>query len=293
MSVLLVFFYLVFLCQIFVISIFYPSRFVRRVSHIVENYPPSDYPKLYPKGYDFDTVRTATVGLKIYQWMNRLVALVGLAILGAMLWSGYQPDIKGGDEIFVLLFFGLQVTPHIFAEFSALKQYRLMRHANSNSKRTATLSPRKLFDFVSPILVGTAALMFIAWVAVYLYDAGLTTPWQTEVYWSLGSLTLGNLVLAAMVFKFIRGKKHDPYIAQEDQNRVIRGQVLTCVITSIAASSFLIIITAVRAFNLDIFEPVLNSLYLQMLFALALELTYRNAKVERIDFDVYRNDLAV
>ena len=41
-------FYLVFLGQVLLISYVFPRRVLKRMRHVVDNYPPTEYPRLYP-----------------------------------------------------------------------------------------------------------------------------------------------------------------------------------------------------------------------------------------------------
>jgi len=42
------FFFAVYLSQVLLLSFYFPSRVLRRARALIEAYPPSDYPKLYP-----------------------------------------------------------------------------------------------------------------------------------------------------------------------------------------------------------------------------------------------------
>ena len=41
-------FYALFLSQIILISYYYPKQIIKRIDGVLKNYPPEDYPKLYP-----------------------------------------------------------------------------------------------------------------------------------------------------------------------------------------------------------------------------------------------------
>ena len=50
-----IFFHLVFLSQILLISFYYPRKILNRMRYVFETYPPSTYPKLYPKPIEYYT----------------------------------------------------------------------------------------------------------------------------------------------------------------------------------------------------------------------------------------------
>ena len=42
-------FYVAFLCQILLMSYYFPNKLLARMRHVVTTYPPTTHPKLYPK----------------------------------------------------------------------------------------------------------------------------------------------------------------------------------------------------------------------------------------------------
>ena len=69
-------FHFVFLCQVLLISFYFPRTMLRRMSHVFETYPPSTHPKLYPRPMEYyERAR------RRYRMMNRLILLAGLLIL--------------------------------------------------------------------------------------------------------------------------------------------------------------------------------------------------------------------
>lgn len=177
--VILTTYYLVFLMQIYFLSIHYPSRIQQRVLHILDNYTPAKYPKLYPHPIDKYAEAIAKSRWVSFKIINYLIAGTGLLIIFAMAISGYEPDPKGGDESLVLAYFVLQIIPILYISYKELKLFGLMRKESLESTRRANLNPRRLFDFISPVYVIIAALLFIAYVVFYYYTDfyGSEYPW--------------------------------------------------------------------------------------------------------------------
>ena len=65
----------VFLSQVLLLSVFLPRLVLGRLRFVVKNYPPAQYPKLYP--VSMDKVEKAQ---RMYRSMNALPLLVGLAM---------------------------------------------------------------------------------------------------------------------------------------------------------------------------------------------------------------------
>ena len=62
---------------------------------------------------------------------------------------------------------------------------------------------------------------------------------------------------------------------------------------SILASMFLIITKSINVFHLDYLETALMSVYLQIVIWLGLGSMLKNIKLEKLDFEVYKNEAAV
>jgi len=290
--VVLAVFYTVFLSQIFLISIYYPMKFRHRILYVLDNYPPARYPKIYPKPFDTYAEETSKGRLRSYRNVNLVIAAIGLMTLVAMVASGYRPDILGGDEIYLLAYFFVQMAALLYPGLKEFEYYRLMRKAFSATKRTAELNRRSLFDFISPVYVAAAILVFIAFVVFYLSGKDLSAPWESEVYITLAVMTGMNLFFAVVIARFLYGKKRDPHQAHKDQLKEIEFIVKSLVFTSIGCSVFIAITDAVDRFGLEIFDPPITSVFLQTCVLFGFGLLFRANKVETIDFDVYKADLA-
>lgn len=288
-TAVLVIFYSIFLSQIFVISIYYPRKIAKRIRYVLDNFPPEEYPKLYPtarKGF----VGDAYTKIGLYMGINYAIAVVGLILVAALAVSGYRPDPKGGDEIFVMLYFFLQVTPLLVTSVKEFKQYRLMNQAFTSPTRAASLRPRHLSDFISPVYVILAGLLYVGWLVFYLSGLEPNAPWGGEVFASIGVITAMNVAYIGIIAHFLLGKKLDPYKAYKDQLKQIESMIKTFVLSSIGCSLFLMMTEAADRYALEVFDPPLASFYLQLCLIFGLGLAMRTDKVETIDFDVYREN---
>ena len=75
-----IFFHVVFLSQILLISFYYPRKMLNRMRYVFERYPPSTYPKLYPKPIEY-----YKKSQRKYRIMNLSILLAGLLILAVLL----------------------------------------------------------------------------------------------------------------------------------------------------------------------------------------------------------------
>lgn len=291
MTFILAVFYIVFAGQIFFISIYYPTKLIGRVRYVRDNFPPEDYPKLYPSGYTGFAGREGSRKLVFYRFLNYAIAGIGLALLLSVAAAGYRPAPEGGDEIFVMLYFFLQVIPWIYAAVKEYEQYRLMRGAFDAPKRQADLRPRYLFNFIAPGYVMVAVVLYFAWLIFYL-GGDLSGRQNWEIYVTVATVTGLNILYAVIIARYLFGKKLDPYQAYKDQLKQIEILTKILVFSSIGASLFHILTLAADRYEFEVFDPVLSSFYMQLCLAVAVGLTFSTAKIEAVDFEVYRKDAA-
>ena len=277
-------FYLVFLSQILLISFYFPRRILSQMKHVFDNYPPSDYPRLYPKPIEYYGKRR-----RHYRVMNSLILLVGLLILAGL--AAYPASVKWGDRSdfysyssIAFLYFFLQFIPTLFLDISSLKCFKLMRYANSSRK--AELKPRRLFDFVSPGVLGMAVAIYLAFWIFIIYVRTFEFDWFGGFGNILGA-TVMNAFFALAVFWQIYGKKRDPHQAGEDRKRQISILIHICVFVSIAATVFVAISVTLSALDLRNFQPVAQSMYFQIIAAICLQ-AYRMDSIT--NFEVYKED---
>lgn len=165
-----------------------------------------------------------------------------------------------------------------------------MWRAFSEPRRQADLRRRRLFDFVSPLAVFGALACYTVWLVFYLDIKGWSGPWGEEVYISIGVTTAMNVAYAAIIARFIYGRKLDPYQASKDHHKTVAAVTQILVYSSIGISLFHIVSVAADEYALEAFDPVFSSLYMQFCAALGLGITMGSVKVEELDYSVYRTN---
>lgn len=287
MNTVLALFYIVFLSQIFVISIYYPRKFCERMRYVFEHFPPEEYPKLYPGPFEYYAQSAQKRGLKVFLGINYIIALTGLIVLVSMVRSGYEPDIKGGDEIFVAAYFFLQACPLFYIGRKEFLQYQLMRENFALKVRSAELAPRRLFDFVSPVALCIAITLYIVWLVYFLSVKEWGAIDSLEVYTVIALITGMNIFFIMIVRQFIYGKKLDPYKSRPDQIKQAKTMAWVHVLSSIGVSLFLIFTQIADEYALEVFDPVMTSFYLQLCIIFGTGLVMRSISIQDLDFSVY------
>ncbi|NRA88269.1 MAG: hypothetical protein HRU28_12965 [Rhizobiales bacterium] len=291
MTYIEVIFYIICLGQIFLLSFYYPNKIIYRVNYILAHYPVADYLKFYPTEIYVNPEKTTRARLNIFKIMNHAIAIIGVLILVTAILNNFKLDEKGGAEIFVVIYLFLQFIPHGLLEIFQYRHYKHYKHIKTTkivSKRSADLTPRNLFDFVSPILFFTAIILYFAHIISFSYYEGFDQVWDMGVWITLIVSTAINIGFGFMIYRYIKGWKLDPFQTDKDKIQIIKSNAYVLIITSIMMSLFYIIINSVREYGLDIWEPILMSVYFQFLIIFGMGYLIHKIKVEDLDFEVYR-----
>ena len=275
-----VLFYFVFLSQVLLISFYFPRKVLGRVRHVIETYPPSAYPRLYPVSLD-----VAKKAQRNYRNMNLFVLLAGVALVLVGLVSPSEEMLNWDSDSVLMMYFLLQYSPMIIAATAGFTYFNLMRKADTRTTRKAELRPRSLFDFVSPAVFGLAIFVYVAFVLFILYVRQFEFPWFGG-YWNIAGVTAVNLVFAGIIVRTLYGKKKDPYQAYEDRARQIGASIRVLVWTSILATAFIALSIGLAAFDLRHLQPISISLYFQVLAVIG----FRAFRIDDVNFEVYRED---
>lgn len=278
-------FYVVFLGQIFLISYYVPRKVLARMRYVLDTYPPSEYPKLYPK-----PVEHYRFGQGIYRLINRIVFALGFVILFAVLKVDQASFADDGfvSEAWPAFYGMIQFLPLMLLELSEFGHLKQMRQANLTTHRRAELRPRRFFDHVSPVTVSLAVLLYIAAVAADLYSHGFSRPWSLWVW-----LTLGNLFMAGAGAWGLYGRKLNPHQSFEDRAQYLSVNLTSLLHVSMVMSVFFLMAAADQVFDLDYLDAPLLSLCFQAIVLLSIGHILRLLRPEDLDFDVYKDDAVV
>jgi hypothetical protein len=143
-----------------------------------------------------------------------------------------------------------------------------------------------LFDFVSPALITLTILVYIGFCLMIVYVDTFDYPWFGG-YLNIVAVTAGNLFLAAFILWTLRGKKTDPYQADEDRLRQIERTIKILVATSILGTVFIALSIGLRALDWHDLPPVFQSLYLQLLAFIL----FQSFRIDNVNFEVYRQEV--
>jgi len=285
-------FVMVFLTQIYVISVYYPMKFVRRIEHVLLNYPASEYPKLYANQDPVIASANAQKGKVIFRNLSLAIALLGLIILG-LNFATVLPIGEGNDVEQHAFFYLLQMLPYILLELSEFKQMSRMRASLEKTNRSAELQPRTLSNYVSPVLVILAGVLHVTWIVFFLFvkgDGDLMNAdlWDSKAVFVVGFTTLAQVLFITIAMWHLFGRKFDPYLSDEDRFARTKLILQILLIASFGISIFLSTSLLMGQLGWHQYRFVMISAYLQFAIIFGPGMMLRRHKLEDIDFSVYR-----
>jgi hypothetical protein len=288
-----VLFFSVYLSQVLLLSLYFPSRVLRRARALIEAYPPSEYPKLYP-------VPRATIErlLRFYRHLNLGLLVLGLALLAAAWKSGYTLDsvLRPGDAYpirnpfrFAMVYTALQWLSIMLFGYWEIRYFKRMRAAARI--RTAELKARRFFDFVSPALLGAAVAAYVGATVLLLFLGQLfLIRHQFLITYLPSVMTVCNVGLAGCAVWTLYGRKQNPHQSDGDRARMIRLGWQRMLVASILFSVLVAITSALLAFRLVDYIFLATSLFLQVAVAIFTGTFFVVVPFGQQSFEVYRAD---
>jgi len=273
-------FHTLFLLQILLVSFYLPSRVSARLRWIFSTYPPSQYPKLYPKPIDhYERAQ------RIFRFLNGIIFVTGILILVALIVNRHDGDI---DNAIVIGYFLAQMVPMALLDVWSIRDFASMRNLDSRTIRKAQLRPRRLFETISATAVVATAAIYIAFVVLAIYVQQLDFP-GADGYSNIITVTATNILFTGIVLWSMYGAKMNPHEAYEDRMLRIRATANTLMVVSVGATLFVTLFFALSAFDVRYLLPVALSAYFQFLAFFVLKAYLLDIK----NFDVYKKDTAV
>jgi hypothetical protein len=270
-------FSIAFFSQVVLVSLFIPSRILRRMTYVFETYPPSTHPLLYPKPFEHYEKKQQR-----YRLANLTIAGIGVAALAVSMLEPRGREVMNG---MAFLFFMIQISPLLWIEASVRKELKLMRSVNPRTTRTAELNPRKLFDVLTPALFWTTVLIYVAFWVFIAWFRQFDYPWFGGFQNNL-IITGLNVFFASILLWYMYGKKLNPHQSEDDRMRITRSIGTVMCLVSIAVTLYAVVTIYLSAEDARAFQPFARSVYFQVIILLSVQ-TYR---VDLLDFDVYRGE---
>jgi len=272
--------YIVLFSQIMFLSYYYPRRMLIRIHTIFENYPPNEFPKLYPESID-----KYKKSAKRYQIINCLIMGLGF---GLILWFYVTPRTGKWDQAIVFWYFMIQFIPNIGIELWAMKYHNAMRLLNQDAQKEAVLQPRRLTDFASKNLLGTVFVIYIIFVSYVAYLDQFDYPWFGG-YLNVLIISGVFLFFGIIGYRAMYGRVNNPHQSYEDRKVDLQFLIHQLLSMAIAIMLYAMLQISLRVFGLESFKAISISLYFHVIGFLSMH----RPRLNSINFDVYKDKLAL
>ena len=273
--------YFCFLIQILFISFYIPSRIVAQMKTVLEQFSPSEYPKLYPVSKD-----AIEKWIGHYWLANMVVLCVGLCILFHGFYTGAEQMLGFSNKGVVFAYFMLQYLPILLLEYSNCNYLKKMRQSDHGAKRKAVLSRRSFFDYVD-------GMWLFATLFSHLIFAGVIIFFMLNPFKGFGGLSnvlilfIMDVFFVSIVAWNIFGKKRNPHQSAEDRDKILKN-ITTAMFLTV---NLVIIFIVFNLFNKAYGSPALKDTGLVVYFIVLSVISMRSmiVDVKTLDFDVYRD----
>lgn len=237
--------------QILAMSILMPSWWMRYVRTQARRIPRERFEQLYP---GIDHLEVLEHYLNRYRRMNYCVAMLGVFLsVGLYLYLQRSDWSDGPVEALVGTYFFVQALPFAYIILLAIRHSDVVTHL-SESRRSAVLQRRALFDFVSPIAVALALLGYVGFAAYVLYI------WRDPFsgfsgYATMLCVTLVYVVNACSVYWQLYGRRANSFEPHKNRMRSIALGVKASVYSCIAVVTYLSLTFTLVRLDLQRWEP--------------------------------------
>lgn len=249
-----------FTLQVLVMSVLYPTWFMRFVRVQATSIPAERLAQLYP-GVDLSLAQQRF--LTQYRALTTGVAVLGLLLLVWLVSYVRRPDWDDGpvEVLVTVYFFAAQMLPLGLVVWLGVRFNKEHKRSVPEGKRKATLERRGLFDFVSPFVVCLAVLGYFLFAAFVIHIQQRPFPGFAGLI-NLGAITLVYAVNAFVVYAMVYGKKGNPFETHAGRLRTIGLAVKSSVYSCIVIVVYLSLNFSLRLLDLDRWEPFALSVFL-------------------------------
>jgi MFS family permease len=219
--------------------------------------------------------------VSLYGVASTIIPVLGLVLLGWLFSHMRSPDWDIGEVIFPLVGYIVvqSLLTVVVARIGAWIRKKALLHSPPETKRTASLQRRGLFDIVSPYIVLCAVVGYV------LFAAFVVHIHQRFGYTLLLDVTFVYALNAFLVYRLLYRQKRSPLVTRAVRMQAVEMQVKFNIYVSIAVVAFMTITATLVLLQLVRWAPFATSLYMVVIYlsliALLLSLR-RRAEADRL-----------
>lgn len=264
---------LVFISQIVTLSIYLPLKWRNYRIALFARHPKEKYPHLYFQPESVEVNRQ-----KIRRVIDSVVIVLGIGLISEAIIQSMTAD-ELAHRMFV--FSIIQIMPFMLSRYWGKKNNQLMKERKIEKVMKASMSVRKITDFISPLMITVTVCLYV----VSLVAGILSSIEFNTVILMIILNTAINIYLVRSILNGLYSERTDQFLSDEDRLKQIGKKLKRLPLSSIIFSAFILSILLFENFGLSgalIF--MITSFFLQLLFIVEV-----NPKIER-DFSVYQEN---
>ena len=245
-----------FVGQIIVLSLLLPFLVVNKIKQTVAKHPKDLFPELYP-----ETPEHIIKQSHIYFVLCATVGILGVVLLIRTRSLGLKEFLDWDSQSVIMLYFLLQYAPFIWLSHVSNQFSKKMRLMNKKYIKTASLKPRKVFNYIPTWQLFSLLVLWSVFAAVVVYVS--FDPFD-------GFAGLGNLWVPVFVNVFywfichrmIQSKKFNP---SQDREHFLHTFCQTMVVVNALSSLYITWSLTQHLLDLRPYSDVFQSYYLQVI----------------------------
>lgn len=248
---------LVFLFQLFFISIFMSRAWRKSRQILLVKYPQKVFANLYAQNEEIEKNR-----LRRREWFDYIAFVIGLSAFFIAHLIGKESNSIVNLMLVIAL---IQLAPMFLSAYWCNQNSQILSKHYPKTIRTAQLENNKLSDFISISKVMTSIAMYIISLGSAGYSYVVAKPDDLKAVYLIALSTAVVFFVCFLVWKLVYGQKKDHFIDQQERALKISDTLNYLILSLTAYSGF---VTAVLIFNLyqlnDIYISILASLFAQV-----------------------------
>ncbi|WP_154222565.1 hypothetical protein [Marinicella rhabdoformis] len=261
--------HIAFLGQIIVLSLLLPFLVVNKIKQTISKHPKDLFPELYP-----ETPEHIIRQSHIYLILCAIIGVLGVALLVRTRHLGLTEFLNWDSQSVIMLYFLLQYAPFVWLSHVSNQFSKKMRLLNKAYIKTASLKPRKVFDYISTWQLLMLSVIWSVFVVVVVF----VNMDPFEGFAGLGNLLVPifvNLFYWFICHRIIQSKKFNP---SQDREHYLHTLCQTMVIINALSGVYITWSLTQHLLDLRPYSDVFQSYYLQIIGIVTFTLLTKQAK---------------
>ncbi len=261
--------HLAFFGQIVVLSLLLPALVFYKIKHTIDKHPVDMYPELYPESPEHIIKHG-----QVYLGLCAVVAVLGMYLLYQTRSLALTEFLNWDSQSVIMLYFLLQYAPFVWLSHMSQQFNKKMRLLNKKYIKTASLTPRKVLDYVTNKQLMLLLLIWSVFATVVI--AVSFEPFA-------GFAGLGNLLVPVGVNLFyylicrhmVLTKKFNP---SQDRERFLHTFCQAMVVINALSGIYITWSLSQHLFDLRPYSDVFQAYYLQIIGVVTFVMFTREVK---------------